>query len=87
MAKINALDSIELPLTSLTAIVGSVVHVALLLVTTSVVFDFLNLLADNIQIGVNPGSGLIQLHEEIQRANLELPLFDLWKEIEIRKGK
>ena len=52
-------------LTSSTGIVNSVGEVSSLLVTTGVVLDLLNLLANSVKLTVDSCSGLVQLHQEI----------------------
>ena len=67
--------------TSFASIVVLVHEVATFAVSTSVVLDLLNFLAHNIELGVNARGRLVQLHQEIQRANLELRFVDLIKKL------
>ena len=64
-------------LTSWSSIVGSVGQVASFLITTSVLLNLLDLLANGVQLRIDSRRRLIQLHQKVQRANLELRFVDL----------
>jgi len=58
-------------------IVRPVRQVALFLVSARVRLNLLNLLADSIELSIDSCSALVQLHQKVQRANLELGFIDV----------
>ena len=68
----------ERGLTARAGIVDLVGEVASFLVGARVHLNLLDLLAHIVQLRVNPRRRLIQLHQEVQRANLELRFVDLF---------
>ena len=77
---------LRLPLTSRSGVVDLVGQIASLLVTSRVMLDLFNLLAHTVELRVDPPCSLVQLHQEIQRANLELGFVDLY-EIKVRMSQ
>ena len=67
-----------MPLTSRSDVLGLVGQIASLLVASRVMLDLFNLFAHAVQLRVDPRCSLVQLHQEIQRANLELRFVDLY---------
>ena len=68
-----------MPLTSRSDVLGLVGQIASLLVTSRVMLDLFNLFAYAVQLRIDPRCSLVQLHQEIQRANLELRFVDLYE--------
>jgi len=69
----------------LTSVAGVVVfehHFALLLYAASVLLNLLDFLADIVELSIDAGSGLVQLHERVEGSNFELLSVDLKRENE-----
>ena len=54
-----------LSLTAGTGVVSSVGEVATFRVTSGIMLDLLDLLANSIELAINSSGGLVQLHQEI----------------------